>query len=151
MRKNAKSPIPHHKSPGPAACPIRSKRSRCSRCFRERAMPEKITEHTQLRKSECGMRNVVSEARASARAYLRIPNLDLELQTAGQSRYSKPSTTPSAEAASTPPIQGGEHAEFQIWNLEFSKPGIQNSTAFHLFHDFTLFQCFNCFKSKWLS
>ena len=49
-----------------------------------------------------------------------IPNLEFGIL---ESRDSKPSTTPSAEAASTPPIQGGEHSEFRIWNLELQTAG----------------------------
>ena len=60
------------------------------------------------------MRNSVSEARASARAHLRV-------------RRARPSTTPSAEAASTPPSQGGELSESGILATR-----TQNSITFHV-------------------
>ncbi len=65
----------------------------------------KKTEHQEMRNSDP---NVVSEARASARAYLRV-------------RSAKPSTTPSAEAAPTPPYQGGELSESGILESRDSK------------------------------
>lgn len=66
----------------------------------------KKTEHQE-------MRNAVSEAHASSGSYLRVRNLE--------SRDSKPPTTPSTKAASTPPYQGVELLESGIPESRDSK------------------------------
>ncbi|HMS09935.1 MAG TPA: hypothetical protein PKE66_10660, partial [Pyrinomonadaceae bacterium] len=89
----------------------------------------KKTEHTQLQKP--------------ARQQGRICEFGI--------RIAEPSTTPSAEAAATPPYQGGELSEFGMLDGRL-KPGPKTLGRFSRFNRFRRFICFirfNRFRSIW--